>query len=398
MLTDTILFQNTLLYLELNGLCTLIFLALLIKHINNGRKEASQRLFRWVLVCCIALLCLDSIAFLVNGHVTNAPLAANYLANVAYFVVIGLTGYLWYLYSEAEQNPQQRVRAGKRLFEALPMLVLAAAACVTPFTDWVFTIDDSGMYHRGPLYFLQVIVCVGYLLAASLLALIRARSTKDFDQRQRMVLLSTFCIPVLLAGAVQVVLPQTPLLCIGATFSLLFVYNEMQNRLIAIDPLTQVNNRYQLTRVLNERIQDAQEALEKQEEAGLTLLIVDIDGFKEINDAYGHIEGDKALIRVGKALKHACHGHNVGIYRYGGDEFVIVFNKKEEDDIEGLKADIAAELAAENERWGAPFDMTVSIGSIEYEPDIKTPAELIRRADKALYEGKHAKRSTRSAT
>lgn len=58
------------------------------------------------------------------------------------------------------------------------------------------------------------------------------------------------------------------------------------------------------------------------------ILMIDVDGFKNINDTYGHIEGDNALKAVAAILRNACSNHkdlgNIALYRYGGDEFLMI--------------------------------------------------------------------------
>lgn len=121
------------------------------------------------------------------------------------------------------------------------------------------------------------------------------------------------------------------------------------------------------------------------------LLLVDVDDFKVINDTYGHDTGDKALIRLVRALE-GCFRADDHICRIGGDEFVI-FMVHANDMQAGLvssKVDLINQQLAEPEDGLPPF--SVSAGAA-FGGDVTDTAELFDRADKALYESKGAGKS-----
>lgn len=372
------------LYLELNILCIVIFAVLLARLMRSATKDTNQRLFSSVLVCCIVMFTADIVAYLANGSTTMSGTIINMAANTVYFVLIGLIGYLWYKYSESAQGLAATRNTTSHALEAAPFVILVLVALSTPFTGWFFYLDSHGVYHRGPLHLLQVVVCIGYLLVAAVSALSRARKTRDYTLKHRMYLLSSFCIPVILCGVAQTALPGLPVLVAGVAVALLYIYSEMRERLISIDELTQVNNRNQLMHFLSSRIAHNEGA----EDQRFALIILDVDRFKGINDKYGHLEGDDALRRIGVALKQACHGYSAGIFRYGGDEFIIAMNIEGDSDIADMEHRIDSAIHVQNEAAGVPYELTLSKGSVEWEPSIETPEALIRLADQKLYEAK----------
>lgn len=374
------------LYLEVNLLCIVVFAILLVRLVRNPAKGTNQRMFSAVLVCSIVMFLADIVAYLVNGSTTTAGIVINMAANTVYFVLIGLIGYLWYKYSESSQDLGKNTAKTSRVLEAAPFVLLVLVALSTPVTGWFFYLDSNGMYHRGPLHLLQVVVCIGYLLVAAVSALAYARKTTDYDTKHRMYLLSTFCIPVVLCGLAQTALPGVPLLIAGVAVSLLYIYSETRERLISIDELTQVNNRNQLMRHLSQRMNDAEEDDGKR----FCLIMLDLDKFKAINDKYGHLEGDAALKRVGAALKQACHGRSAGIFRYGGDEFIVAMTVEGDGDVAEMEQRIDDALFELNEAAGVPYRLTLSKGSAEYEPSMTSPEALIKAADNKLYEAKRA--------
>ena len=129
-------------------------------------------------------------------------------------------------------------------------------------------------------------------------------------------------------------------------------------------------------------------------ERPLSLLLLDIDKFKEHNDTFGHIEGDKILIRLGKIIR-SCLRKMDSAYRYGGEEFTVIL-----PETEGAEAATVAERirsAVESERFVVnngddSFTITVSIGVTEFQPH-ESIAILVQRADKAMYLSKQAGRN-----
>ncbi len=113
------------------------------------------------------------------------------------------------------------------------------------------------------------------------------------------------------------------------------------------------------------------------------LAVIDIDKFKKINDTYGHYEGDRILTSVAEMIKRGASKSNIGkAYRYGGDEFFILFN------VEFMETAIHT---CETIRKSIEKDkkVTVSIGIAKNFPDDK-PVDLIRWADYAMYNAKKA--------
>ena len=117
----------------------------------------------------------------------------------------------------------------------------------------------------------------------------------------------------------------------------------------------------------------------------LSLLMIDIDRFKEFNDSFGHLEGDKVLVRFSQILK-SCLRANDSAYRYGGEEFTVILPETSAEEARTVAQRIR--LALESERFTPTSEQsvakTISIGVTEYFP-IEDMATFIRRADEAMY-------------
>ncbi|MEA3422364.1 MAG: GGDEF domain-containing protein [Bacillota bacterium] len=164
-------------------------------------------------------------------------------------------------------------------------------------------------------------------------------------------------------------------------------------QLSRIDSLTNIPNRRRLQEFLEDVIN-----IHTRKQIPFAVLIIDIDHFKEYNDNYGHVKGDKAIKKVSKILKNSIQRDSDFISRYGGDEFVVVLP---DITIEGCK--IIASRFAENIRNNkinhsyspTKSHITVSIGGYCNIPNIySTMDSVLQEADRFLYQSKTFGRDT----
>jgi diguanylate cyclase (GGDEF)-like protein len=119
----------------------------------------------------------------------------------------------------------------------------------------------------------------------------------------------------------------------------------------------------------------------------LSLLLLDIDHFKDYNDTYGHLEGDKVLVRFGQIIK-SCLRTNDSAYRYGGEEFTVILPETGGGEAKTVAQRIRSALEAESFAPGTAepvaITITISIGVTEYCPKEEL-STFIQRADQAMY-------------
>jgi len=152
-----------------------------------------------------------------------------------------------------------------------------------------------------------------------------------------------------------------------------------------------------LTRLYNSRSFYSQLELEvdrfNRYQHPLTLLLLDIDHFKDYNDKYGHLEGDKVLVRFSQIIK-SCLRTNDSAYRYGGEEFTVILPETAGEEARTVAQRIRAALEAEpfSPADGENVTVTISIGLTEYDPKEKL-STFIQRADLAMYRSKRSGRN-----
>ncbi len=127
----------------------------------------------------------------------------------------------------------------------------------------------------------------------------------------------------------------------------------------------------------------------------LSILLLDLDHFKSVNDTHGHPAGDIILMRVGEILRQSVRSSDI-VARFGGEEFVVIMTSAGKEQAlsfgENLRKTIESTMFKIPGR-DTPLRMTISGGVATYPKDGDTTADLLRVADKALYEAKQAGRN-----
>ena len=155
--------------------------------------------------------------------------------------------------------------------------------------------------------------------------------------------------------------------------------NEKLQKLSITDPLTSTFNRRYFYEKINEEIARA-----KRNNYFLTILFIDLNNFKKINDMYGHEEGDRVLIAFSQIVKNNIRNNIDSIFRFGGDEFVLILV----DCSETQAKNVAERLNAEIKK--VQNTLSIACGIMQISPDEESIdiEKLLALADKKMYEHK----------
>jgi diguanylate cyclase (GGDEF)-like protein len=157
---------------------------------------------------------------------------------------------------------------------------------------------------------------------------------------------------------------------------------ELLDRLRAqatIDPLTGCHNRRGFDEILGVEFQRA-----RRYQRPLSLVLLDIDHFKTINDAFGHEVGDNALQRIGRAVRHTFRNTDSAC-RYGGEEFALIFPETPKDEGYRLAERLRILIETLPPNAEVPRSLTASFGVAAFPDDGGDISSMIRAADRALY-------------
>jgi diguanylate cyclase (GGDEF)-like protein len=152
------------------------------------------------------------------------------------------------------------------------------------------------------------------------------------------------------------------------------------------DPLTGLLNHQAFSDVLALEVERA-----RRYDHGLTIVFLDLDRFKEINDTYGHMEGDRVLNRIGTLASSMLRGSDVA-GRMGGDEFAVLLLETDKHAGERFRRRLSEGAADLKGRKELSDDFTLSAGCAHFPTDAADPDALLRLADARQYEAKRANR------
>jgi diguanylate cyclase (GGDEF)-like protein/PAS domain S-box-containing protein len=191
----------------------------------------------------------------------------------------------------------------------------------------------------------------------------------------------------------------TPIISEGEILGVTAVVRDITDRKRVETLLRESENRYRelsilddLTQLYNSRhfYQQLKMEIDRVDRYGqpLTLLLLDLDDFKHFNDAYGHIEGDQVLSRLGQVIKR-CLRQTDSAYRYGGEEFTVILPMTTSEDgavtAERIRAELKKEISLPVA--GKDIHITVSIGLAQYKSQDDMNA-FVHRVDQLMYQAK----------
>ena len=163
--------------------------------------------------------------------------------------------------------------------------------------------------------------------------------------------------------------------------------NEALRTLVLIDDLTGLYNRRGFMMFAEQHLK-----LARRTNQELLLVFLDLDGLKQINDSFGHSEGDRALAKTAKILKEAFHRDFDLVARLGGDEFVALTMDSLHQSSQGIYLRLQKHLNIINTDISRPYLLSFCIGVTHFNPKSRTTInDLMAEADEALYQRKRAR-------
>lgn len=380
--------QNAL-YVEISAIGIILLSIILITQRQTKAVSAAQRSFNLLIYVLMVMLVVDACCWLIDGRQFRFARQLNYMLETIYYALHIFLPFSWVLYVEGTLSTDLRAARWRTNLASIPLILLLVALAVNLKYPFVFRIDAQNVYHRDFGFYIYGFLTYAYLIYGSIRSLIKAKGAAWVDDRRRYYTMAFFAVLPSLGGFIQLFFYGISLNWILASVSALLVYIDAQNRQISTDPLTSLNNRRELSKFLLREIGDRDSA----KGGTLSLVMMDVDGFKQINDTYGHFYGDGVLISVSEILKLSCKNTDAFLARYGGDEFCIVLPVNSEVDAEEIIVRVEANVAEWNRTHAEREPIGLSIGFAVWDPRLDESYEtLLSRADARMYEVKNAKK------
>lgn len=371
-------------YLQTNLFCIIILLLILNKLKNKSKY--STIIYKKMLICFI-LFCLSDIISIVfretNYNYSNIIL---YLSNSLYLYLPLLIGYYWfkYIYLNLDQKKYENKKV--RVLLSLPTIIGIILLISNVFTHNLFVINSNNTYERGKIYYIYAICTWLYIIVSTIKAIIVYLKSNNIYIKERTFPLCLFIVAPAITSIIQNMFYGLSVTQIGFTISSLLIYLCYLDEQISIDNLTKINNRTKFNEYIQNKFDNT-----KNEDI-ISLMFIDVDNFKAINDTYGHLVGDETLISIAGILKKSCNDYSKDLFlaRYGGDEFVII-SSLDIKELQKFEKTIQDNLNAYNKK--NKNKLSISIGyTSNVKANYKSISHLIDIADDIMYQTKRKKK------
>jgi len=371
--------MNTLMKIDIL-IFSMMMLALLLVYylVNAPWREKTTRVFALVLVFSMISIAADILVFVSADMSEPWARFFEYWANVVFMLAGNLPIIAWVTYFDYKVTGDIDAAMYRRRFYMITLYVAAAMLIVNHFTGFVFTIESDGRHLvRFGVYILMALIYVLMLIAFFVL-----RKIKGYVPGN--IMRATFILMLLPIGTaiVQTLFNGIALFWPAMSLTAIMVFLLVEKDTLHKDALTLLQTRGQFeTRII----------VMMEHNEPFTLIMVDLDQFKNVNDTYGHDEGDDMLVIVASILEESVK-YTDTVYRYGGDEFMLLIESKNPKAGALVRQRIDMLLELFNSKKVKPYRIQMSMGG-EYfcEFDRIDLSQVLAVVDMKMYADKARK-------
>lgn len=364
-------------------LCIVLFLAMLTQVNGNLGGRRTIRVLYGLILSCILEAIAASVSTLGPAHLIPYPAWLSWLTDGLNLAATLFVCYFWFLFIDAQSSRGFFARRKMYLIILLPLLADLACIVLSAWNGCIFSIDAHTGYQRGRLYFVQVAACYFYYSVSIWICFdgYRHGSVVERDLFRKLFLYSL--LPVA-GGIMQVYSPVLPYTTATMVVSVFYTFIRLQNQRINTDAMTGLNNKLCAQRYIEQMSVSASRA-------PFYLFMIDINYFKHVNDVYGHLTGDLAILIVADALRRAVEKYGGFVGRFGGDEFTAVVRVDRIHAPEDFEQRLNLDIESLMEKRYVHLPLSVSVGCTIAEHSGEDVDEIFDRADRMLYEKKRAR-------
>lgn len=368
------------------------FIALLLMLLVNmfyskQHFSISNRWFMRLIGIEILVLLLEALS-LHYDYALDAP--SRELNRVLHFIFYASTlcvPVLWLNYIDFKIfNSESRLK--KRLYFSPYLIAGMILLIINLKTRWIYGFDETGRYRQETVGTLLFTLYFTLIIYSPLITIIKNRVRLETNTK---IVTFVFVLLPNLGALLQIMYQDVMFIWNTVAIAILGIYIFLELNSVSSDSLTGLDNRKQMEEWLYYRT-----ALAGRSGNGFSILMIDMDGFKSINDKYGHSEGDQALIHFSRILNQ-CFKHEDNISRFAGDEFLISLEATDEAQIKMIIERLQGKLKDFNDKGVKAYSLACSCGYSIYDPAAPSDYEvLIHEADMNMYKDKERKKGRRS--
>lgn len=358
--------------LTANIISILLIGTLYLANRQKAEYDRDMRLLQQMMVTIGIANISDSCVYYLAGSSNIVIKVLVFLSGSGLFLGNVMIGYLWAKFIMVHMNiPFSDIR--RNIYRTIGLISIVLLV-INIFYPLVFSVSD-GRYQRGFAYIIFLIFAAFYILDSLYLYVKRVKKNGSL----KLFPVHIFLIPVILGVVIQAFFVEIAITWTSIAISVAGIMTALKNEIIFTDCLTGLYNRVYLE-FLHKR------ACNKKD-CWVSGIMIDLNGFKQINDNYGHAEGDLALCIVADLLLKSFSEYGV-VTRYAGDEFVIMLNTTDDQLIQKIIKSAKKNFVTENEKNDKPYQLSASMGYAITNLSNETIDDFMNRIDEQMYQDK----------
>ena len=358
--------------LTANIISILLIGTLYLANRQKAEYDRDMRLLQQMMVTIGIANISDCCVYYLAGSSNIVIKVLVFLSGSGLFLGNVMIGYLWAKFIMVHMNiPFSDIR--RNIYRTIG-LVSIVLLVINIFYPLVFSVSD-GRYQRGFAYIIFLLFAAFYILDSLYLYVKRVKKNGSL----KLFPVHIFLIPVILGVVIQAFFVEIAITWTSIAISVAGIMTALKNEIIFTDCLTGLYNREYLE-FLHKR------ACNKKD-CWVSGIMIDLNGFKQINDNYGHAEGDLALCIVADLLLKSFSEYGV-VTRYAGDEFVIMLNTTDDQLIQKIIKSAKKNFVTENEKNDKLYQLSASMGYAITNLSNETIDDFMNRIDEQMYQDK----------
>jgi len=359
-----------------------ILLSILLGHayFNINRKKITNGLFIWIMGLTWIVLLLEIFSVTLNSKKLSQFILVHKFVDKSGFILTPIIPFLGYMFVREWVNRYQKDKIKFNSIFIVPLFINGIGVLISHDSRGIFYINMNNIYERGALFF--ILPCVCYMYFVFTLYFI-CKHRRRLTNSEYIMFSSVFILPAIFTViqlAHSAYLTTWNCTAIIIVISYIFILNDQSYR----DSLTGLENRLSFEQY-SENI--SQRKLKK-----LVIIYIDIDGFKTINDQYGHSIGDEAIQIFASLLVESFPTKHKRLVRLGGDEFLVLLeNHQQETAIEYIE-NLTEKIRIFNKVGEKNYKFSFSYGIVSNKNQNDNIDKLMDYADQLMYEHKQSRK------
>lgn len=387
---------SSLLFYQAPLLCVIICAYVFFTIKKNGLTSKQYTLIRYLTIGCVLAMSGEVVCGMILYGFMKMDISYYVLfINITYTCLLGNTFLFGEFCIAGLNHPEKRLCILFRSVCAAALLVIFARFVL--IDTHLFTYyDNNGDVAFGALDDLQTWGCVAADIITLILCAIKCADRKEYINKEKNRKLLVTCILVTVALILYAFTYLPYVIWMAQLLAILYIFIGSQSMMIYNDELTSLYNRRKMLVDLRDYARGREGIMDiGRESTEWGYIFCDINSFKEINDVYGHKEGDQALIIVASVLDAIAKKNDATAYRIGGDEFAILAGSSDNEKLQNICNDVDSKIRDRRNKENLKYQLSVSCGYAAYGENSMTDIQdIIERADQKMYENKREIKSS----